>query len=343
MKNFINKIGFPRFIIAMFLILLLILSVILKIPFSMTVQNILIRFGMNAILVLAMVPAVQSGIGLNFNLPLGIVCGLIGALVSIEFKLSGFTGFFISLLIAIPLATFFGYFYGRMLNKIKGQEMTVGTYIGFSVVSLMCIFWLIAPFKSPELIWAYGGTGLRVTVSLESSIANVLNNFGHFNIGNVNVPTGLLLAFIICALLVWIYNRSKSGARMKVAGSNEIFALSNGISVDRERIKGTIMSTVLSAIGIIVYSQSFGFLQLYNAPLYAAMPAVASVLIGGASLNRARISHVIIGTLLFQSLLVVALPVINIISEGSMSEVIRTIISNGIILYALTRTGGEDA
>ncbi|NMA87340.1 MAG: ABC transporter permease [Tissierellia bacterium] len=343
MKNFINKIGFPRFIIAVFLILLIILSVILKIPFSMTIQNILVRFGMNAILVLAMVPAVQSGIGLNFNLPLGIVCGLIGALVSIEFKLYGFKGFFISILIAIPLAAFFGYFYGRMLNKIKGQEMTVGTYIGFSVVSLMCIFWLVAPFRSPELIWAYGGTGLRVTVSLESSMAHVLNDFWHFNIGNVTIPTGLLFTFAVCGFLVWIYNRSKSGARMKVAGSNEAFALSNGINVDSERIKGTIMSTVLAAIGIIVYSQSFGFLQLYNAPLYAAMPAVASVLIGGASLNRAKISHVIIGTLLFQSLLVVSLPVINIISEGSMSEVIRTIISNGIILYALTRTGGESA
>ena len=341
MKGFVNKIGFPRFIIAVFLIILLILSIILEIPFSMTVENILVRFGMNAILVLAMVPAVQSGIGLNFNLPLGIVCGLIGALISIEFKLSGFTGFFVSLLIAIPLAIFFGYFYGRMLNKIKGQEMTVGTYIGFSIVSLMCIFWLVAPFKSPELVWAYGGTGLRVTVSLESSMAHVLNDFLYFNIGSVRVPTGLLLTFALCTILVWIYNRSKIGTTMYVAGNNEAFALSNGINVDKQRIIGTIMSTVLAAIGIIVYSQSFGFLQLYNAPLYAAMPAVASVLIGGANLNRAKISHVIIGTLLFQSLLVVSLPVINIISEGSMSEVIRTIISNGIILYALTRTGGD--
>lgn len=343
MKEFINKIGFPRFIIALFLIILIILAVAIGIPLSGLITDILIRFGMNAILVLAMVPAVQSGIGLNFNLPLGIVFGLIGALISIEFQLSGFKGFFVSILIAIPLAVLFGYLYGRMLNKIKGQEMTVGTYIGFSIVSLMCIFWLIAPFKSPELIWAYGGSGLRVTVSLESSMAHVLNDFLSFKIGNVVVPTGLLLFFVFCAFIVWLYNRSNKGISMRVAGSNEQFALSNGIDVDRERIIGIIFSTVLAAIGIIVYSQSFGFLQLYNAPLYAAMPAVASILIGGASLQRAKIIHVIIGTLLFQSLLVVALPVINILAEGSMSEVIRTIISNGIILYALTRAGGERA
>ncbi len=154
MKDFINKIGFPRFIIALFLIGLIILAVNLNIPLSGIITDILIRFGMNAILVLAMVPAVQSGIGLNFNLPLGIVFGLIGALVSIEFQLTGFKGLLVSMAIAIPLAAVFGYFYGRMLNKIKGQEMTVGTYIGFSVVSLMCIFWLLAPFKSPELVWA---------------------------------------------------------------------------------------------------------------------------------------------------------------------------------------------
>lgn len=343
MKQIIDKVGFPRFIIAVFLIILIVTAVVLKIPLTGIIEDILVRFGMNSILVLAMVPAVQSGIGLNFNLPLGIVFGLIGALVSIEFKLAGFTGLLVSILVAVPLAVIFGYFYGKMLNRIKGQEMTVGTYIGFSVVSFMCIFWLLAPFKSPELVWAYGGNGLRVTVSLESSIAHVLNNFLSFSIGGVTIPTGLLLFFGLFAFIIWIYNQSKKGLSMRVAGSNENFALSNGINVDRERIIGTIMSTVLAAIGIIVYSQAFGFLQLYNAPLYAAMPAVAAILIGGASLQRAKIIHVIIGTLLFQSLLVVSLPVINILSEGSMSEVIRTIISNGIILYALTRPGGDRA
>ncbi len=343
MKELIDKIGLPRFIIILFLIFLMALAIYLNIPISDLITDILVRFGMNSILVLAMVPGIQAGIGINFNLPLGIIFGLIGALVSIEFKLSGFTGFFVSILIAVPLAAIAGYFYGKMLNNVKGQEMTVGNYIGYSVVSFMCIFWLLAPFRSPELIWAYGGSGLRVTVSLESSMAHVLNNFLAFKIGNVTIPTGLLLFFALFAFLVWLYSQSNNGLSMKVAGSNEKFALSNGIDVNRQRIKGTVISTVLAAIGIIVYSQSFGFLQLYNAPLYSAMPAAAAILIGGASLKRATIVHVLVGTVLFQSLLVVALPVINVIAEGSMSEVIRIIVSNGIILYALTREGGQTA
>lgn len=343
MKDFVNRLGFPRLIIIIFLILLMSLAIYLEIPVSGLITDILVRFGMNAILVLAMVPGIQSGIGLNFNIPLGIVCGLIGALISVEFQLTGFTGLFASILISVPLAGLTGFFYGKMLNGVKGQEMTVGNYVGYSVVSFMCIFWLLAPFKSPELIWAYGGNGLRVTVSLESSIRHVLDDFLAFNIGNIRIPTGLILFFAILALIIWVYSRSNKGLSMIVTGSNVRFALSNGIDVDRERIKGTVMSTVLAAIGIIVYSQSFGFLQLYNAPLYSAMPAAAAILIGGASIKRATIIHVIIGTILFQSLLVVALPVINEIAEGSMSEVIRIIVSNGIILYALTREGGEMA
>lgn len=343
MKKLINRVGFPRFIITVFLLVLIIAAVCLNIPLTGLISDILVRFGMNSILVLSMIPSIQSGIGLNFNLPLGVIFGLIGALISIEFKLSGFTGLFISILIAVPLAAIAGYFYGKMLNKIKGEEMTVGNYVGYSVVSVMCIFWLIAPFTSPELIWAYGGNGLRVTVSLESSIAHVLNNFLSFSIGGITIPTGLLLFFAICAFIVWIYSRSNKGLSMIVAGSNDKFAKSNGIDVDKQRIKGTVLSTVLAAVGIIIYSQAFGFLQLYNAPLYSAMPAAAAILIGGATLKKASIVHVLVGTVLFQSLLVVALPVVNIVAEGSMSEVIRAIVSNGIIIYALTRKEGETA
>lgn len=342
-KKVYKKIGFPRLIISTFLIILLVAAATLKLPMSGIWQDIFTRFGMNAILVLAMVPSIQSGIGINFNLPLGVIFGLIGALVSIELGLTGFASLFVALIIAIPLAIIAGYFYGLMLNKVKGQEMTVGNYFGYSIVSFMCIFWLVAPFKSPELIWAMGGTGLRVTLSMESSMGGVLDKFLAFKIGNITFPTGLILTFGLFAFIVWLFSKSKKGTAMKVAGSSEAFAASNGVNVDKQRILGIVLSTVLAAIGIIIYSQSFGFLQLYNAPLYVALPAAASILIGGATLQKAKIIHVIIGTFLFQGLLVVALPVINILSDGSMAEIIRIIISNGIIIYALTRKAGEAA
>ena len=130
---------------------------------------------------------------------------------------------------------------------------------------------------------------------------------------------------------------------MQASGINPKFAQASGINVDRMRILGTIMSTILGAVGILVYAQGFGFLQLYGAPMYMGFIAAAAILIGGATLRTAKISHVVIGTFLFQGILVVALPVANTVATlGSLAEISRIIVSNGIILYALAQKGGDE-
>ncbi len=68
-----------------------------------------------------------------------------------------------------------------------------------------------------------------------------------------------------------------------------------------------------------------------------AFPAVAAVLIGGASINKATILQVVLGTILFQGILTMTPSVINSLLQTDMSEVIRIVLSNGMILYALTR------
>lgn len=341
-KQFIERVGIPRIIIVGFLTFLSILAVIVEIPFGDLIRDSLVRTGMNGVLVLAMVPGILSGVGLNFGLPLGIVCGLLGGLISIELDLVGATAFFTAILISIPLAAIVGLGYGILLNRVKGSEMMVATYVGFSAVSLMSIGWMILPFKSPEMAWPIG-KGVRTTISLAGRFDKILNNFASFNIGSVTIPTGLILFLLFLCSIMWIFLRSKTGIAMKAAGDNPRFAIASGINVDRNRIIGTMMSTILGAIGIIVYSQSFGFFQLYQAPMFMGFAAVAAILIGGATVKKASISNVLIGTFLFQSLLVVALPVANkIMTLGSLAEITRIIVSNGIILYALTQVrGGE--
>lgn len=341
-KQFTNKVGLPRLIISAFFFLLLILTVVRDLPTFTLMSDALRRFGMFGILALAMVPSIQSGIGPNFALPIGIVCGILGGLVGIEMGFTGLECLVIAVLISLPVAIISGWIYGIMLNKIKGSEMLVATYTGFAIVSLMCIMWIILPFKHNEMVWPIG-QGLRVTISLDNSFGKILNNFLNFDIGRVNIPTGLLLTFFGACLIIWLFSRSKLGLTMKAAGDNPKFALASGIDVDRRRIYGSVLSTVLGAIGILVYAQSYGFMQLYEAPLMMAFPAVAAVLIGGASAQKIKISHVIIGTFLFQGLLTIALPVANdMIPVGNLSEVMRMIVQNGIILYALTKVGGAN-
>ena len=130
--------------------------------------------------------------------------------------------------------------------------------------------------------------------------------------------------------------RTDTGMEMNIVGSNPRVTESTGLSVNKDRVLGSIISSAMAAVGIIVYSQSFGFLQLYQAPLYMALYMVSAILIGGASLQRATITHAIIGSFLFNGLLVAALPVANEVVPADISEVVRVIISNGIILYALS-------
>jgi simple sugar transport system permease protein len=120
-----------------------------------------------------------------------------------------------------------------------------------------------------------------------------------------------------------------------------MFAKASGINTDNKRIMANMLSTVLAALGIILYGQSFGFSQLYDFPLLLAFQAVASILVGGATAQRAKVFHVILGTFIFQGLLTNSLPVLTTMFQiGDLTEIMRLILQNGIILFALTRVKG---
>lgn len=335
--GFMDSFGLPRLIIAGFLMLLFITAPFVGSNFFTQLTNTINRFSWNAVLVLAMVPMVHSGCGLNFGLPLGIISGLLGATLSIEFGFSGASSFVMAILISTPFAIVFGVGYGWLLNKIKGGEMMIATYVGFSAVSFMCMMWLLLPYRSANMVWGLAGKGLRTTISLEGYYDKALANFLRISIGTLSIPTGTLLFFALLAFAIWAFLHTKTGTAMTAVGSNPTFAKASGISVDRIRMLSVIMSTWLAAVGILVYQQGFGFIQLYMAPFTMALPAVSAILIGGASVNKASIINVIIGTFLFQGIVTMTPTVMNSLIHMDMSEVIRIIVSNGMILYALTR------
>ena len=333
LKNF----GLPRLIITGFLVLLLVLAPFVGADLPTQISNIINRFSWNGILVLAMVPMVHSGCGLNFGLPLGIISGLLGATLSIEFGFTGRLSFLMAILIATPFALVFGPIYGWLLNKIKGGEMMIATYVGFSSVSMMCMMWLLLPYHSPNMVWGLSGKGLRTTISLEGYYDKALAGIAQINIGRISIPTGTLLFFALLAFGIWAFLHTKTGTAMTAVGSNPAFAKAAGINVDKIRMLSVVMSTWLAAIGILVYEQGFGFIQLYMAPFYMALPAVSAILIGGATVNKATIMNVIVGTILFQGIVTMTPTVMNNMIHMDMSEVIRIIASMGMILFALTR------
>ena len=333
-KNF----GWPRLIIGIFLVGLFFVGSFTGISPVKSLSDVINRFGMNGILILSMVPMIQSGCGLNFGLPVGIVAGLLGAVLSLEFHLTGIGGILAAMLMAMVFAVVFGLGYGALLNRVKGDEMIIATYVGYSLVYLMNLFWITLPFKNPSSVQGFKGEGLRSTISVENYWANSISGFLEIRIGNRFVfPTGMILFFALMCVVVWLFFKTKTGTAITAVGSNPEYARASGININKMRIISVVFSTVLAALGIIIYQQSFGFIQLYNAPLAFHFPAVAAILLGGASVNKANIPNVIIGAILFQGILTMTPSVINSLIAIDASDVLRIIVTNGMIVYALTR------
>ena len=287
----IKAIGLPRIIIFAFFLLVVFGAYHFGLGLPALFGSVLRRWGMFGVLVLAMVPAIQCGIGPNFGVSLGIVSGLLGSLLVIEFNLTASIGpwgaIAAAMLISALVAGLVGAGYGLLLNRVKGSEMTVSTYVGFSAIAFMNIWWVTLPFPSGEINWPIAGEGARNTINLASSFGELLNRTGGFYLygegdTGMYVPTGLLVFFFAMCFVVYLFMKSKTGKAMSAAGANPVFARASGINVDKMRILGTAVSTALGAIGIITYAQAFGFLQMYNAPLMMGFACVAAVLIGGA-------------------------------------------------------------
>ena len=332
--------GLPRLIITLFLVALFIIAPFAGISVTASITDVLGRFGQNAIMVLAMVPMIHSGCGLNFGLPLGIISGLLGATLAIETGIHGPISFILAILYSTPFAIILGWGYGKLLNRVKGGEMMIATYVGFSSVAFMSIMWLILPYSSPTMVWGYTGQGLRTTISTEGFYYHILRDTLSINIGHLSISLAEILFFAFFAFIIWAFLHTKTGTAMTAVGSNPVFARASGINIDKQRTLSVIMSTWLGALGILCYQQGYGFVQLYQGPMYMAMPAVSAILIGGASVNKANITNVIIGTILYQGIVSMTPSVMNSLIHTDMSEVLRIIVSNGMILYALTRKTG---
>jgi len=341
--DFLKRLPLTSLLIGVLLLLILIVGTFIGFSLSSEITYILQRFTYWSVLVLAMVPAIQSGTGPNFALPVGICAGLLAMVIVMEMHLMGAWFIICSILIAIAIACVFGYLYGKLMNAVKGSEMAIATYTGFAVTALFSMIWLLYPITNKS-IGFFLGPGLRIIVNLESFEASkILETLWSFNVFGVEIPTGTLLVFGFFAFIVYIFFRSKTGVEISAVGMNPVFAKATGVNVDKSRIIANMMSTCLGAVGVIVYAQGFGFAQFYDFPMLMAFPAVASVLVGGATAMRSKVINVIIGCFLFQGLLTTAPPVVGRLLqdvEADITNPVRFIVQFGVILYALTKMSG---
>jgi simple sugar transport system permease protein len=333
MNNYFRP-ALPQLIIGGFLIALFVTAAVLQYDMSVLISGSLVKFAMNGIFVLAMIPMINAGVGLNFGLSTGITAGLIGLCVAIQLHLGGFFGFFTAVLCSIPVAVLLGFLYGKILNRVKGKEDIAAIFIGFSFIPLMNFFWTVAPFSNREMLYPIGGVGLRPKISLANYFSKVLDGFLMVPVGPITVPLGLLIFYGLIAGMIYLFFKTKKGQALIAIGSNEVFCRLSGLNIDKNRILAVILSTVIAGIGICVYAQSYGFVELYDGPTAFAFPAVSAILVGGCTGRRATIFQAILGTYLYQTIFLLSAPIANTLMVPQMAEIVRMIITNGIILYA---------
>ncbi|HWR39441.1 MAG TPA: ABC transporter permease [Patescibacteria group bacterium] len=329
----------PQCIISLFLLLLILLAHSVGLPVAALLSDALVRLGMNGVLTLAMLPMVRAGAGLNFGLPFGIIAGLLGMTLAVNFRFTGLYGFAGALLLSLPFAMLLGWLYARLLNRVRGREEIAGIFAGFSLIFVMNFFWSVAPFTNPAMLWPIGGQGLRPTVNLQPYFGKSLNKLLLVTGDGWQLPLGLLAAFFLLCAVVHCFFRLRLGRAMIAVGDNEDFARLAGVNIQRTRTVAIMLSTVLAALGICFYAQSYGFLELYDAPLLLAFPAASSLLLGGYAGAGGSVGQVVLGTLLFQTLYVFTGPLANELLAPQVSEILRSLITNSVILYSLFYEG----
>lgn len=302
-------------------------------------QEMLVRLSRNSFLVLSLLIPIMAGMGLNFGMVLGAMAGQIGLIFISDWNVVGVPGMVLAAIISTPLAMLLGWLGGAVLNRAKGREMVTSYILGFfmnGVYQLIVLygFGSVVPIKNPNMVLSRG-YGIRNVTNLEG-IRKCLDNLIPVTVKGIEVPVATFIVIgLFCLFVLW-FRKTKLGQDMRAVGQDMEVARSSGIAVERTRLISILISTVLACYGQIIFLQNIGTLNTYNSHEQAGMFAIASLLVGGASVTKASIFNVFLGVVLFHLMFVVS-PMAGkyLIGEAQLGEYFRVFVSYGIISLAL--------
>ena len=272
---------------------------------SYLLNEVMTRLGRNAFLILSLLIPVMAGMGMNFGMTLGAMAGEIGLIFAADWQVWGIPGMILAAIVSIPISVALGVMIGKILNRSKGREMITSYMISFTmngVYQFVVLFMMgpIIPIVHDSLKLPRG-YGIRNTVSL-LSMRQSLDNLLAVQVGGVKIPVltlliiGLACLFIVCMVI----------------------------------------STVFAGFGMIIYLQNVGNFPTYTAHTQIGMFAIAALLVGGASVDRASIGNVFLGVILFHTMFIVAPKTGAAITGDSMiGEYFRVFVSYAVITLAL--------
>ncbi len=302
-------------------------------------RELMSRISRNSFLVLALLLPILAGMGLNFGMVLGAMCGQIGIIFITNWQIVGIPGVVLAILIAIPLGILAGIFCGVVLNRARGYEMVTGYILGYfvnGIYQLIVLYFMgsIIPITNEKILLSQG-FGIRSSIDL-IDIRQSIENFWSITVYGINVPLFTLLLITLLAVGIRFFYRTKLGQDMRAIGQDAKTASSMGINVNKIRIKSIVISTVLASVGMVLYLQNIGTLNTYNSHEQIGLFSIAALLVGGGSVNKAKIRHVFLGLILFHTMFIITPSAgKNLFNNAALGEYFRVFISYGVIAFAL--------
>jgi simple sugar transport system permease protein len=175
--------------------------------------------------------------------------------------------------------------------------------------------------------WAGFGIGLLLLLVIPPVAAVVKK---------CSVPIATLFFILLVSVLCQFITRTKLGQDFRSVGNDIHIAEASGIDVSRIRILATIFSTVLASWGQLTFLQNMGTFSTYTAQQNVGTYAIAALLVGGATIDKANVKQAFTGVFLFQLLFLLAPAAgTKIFHDTQVGEYFRTVISNGVIAVAL--------
>jgi simple sugar transport system permease protein len=306
---------------------------------TFVLNQVVTRFIRDGLLVLSLIIPVVAGMGLNFAITVGAMSVQAALLIVIGNQVVGIKGILLVIIIGVFVSALLGYVIGRILNRVKGKEMITTIIIGFLFNSIYQLIFLVGfgtviPVVNKEIILSRG-IGVRNTVDL-GMYRNTIEKLWLFKIGEIEVPLFMILIVLLFAGIIFYILHTRFGQEVKAVGSSTETSEVLGINANMIRIKVMILSTVLAALGQLVYLQNIGMFDVYTAHMNADIISCAALLAGGASIKRAKIRHALIGIFLFHTLFIVSPQAgQNLFNNAALGEYFRSFVAYGTIAFAL--------
>lgn len=259
-----------------------------------------------------------------FGMTMVIICGEIDLSISSTVALSGI----ITALV------------GGKLDALGIIPLNYGIIIGMVVAVLVAVLigsfngWIRTKFNIPTFIITlammnviYGAAAILSKGFPVTSFPSWYNVFGAGSIGPIPVPAVILVIIFIIVHIIMTY--TTFGRSVYAAGGNPEAARLSGVNVRKVKIIVMIAVQVLAALGGIMCSSQV-MSAAHNFGKGWEMDVIASVIIGGASMNGGigKVRGTFVG-IVFLGILLNGMTLMNV------SEYVQYIVRGGLILVAV--------